>query len=78
MAGEYTARLLWDLAIFMGWVSTVTIFISWHSIRKLKALLQAPLTSGTAAKVCFWQQDFRYCDAIELAPMGLSFVYLFS
>jgi hypothetical protein len=59
MAGEYTARLLWDFAVFLGWVFTVPIFISWHSIRKLKALQQALLTSCTDAKVCFWQQDFR-------------------
>jgi hypothetical protein len=78
MAGEYTARLLWDLAIFIGWVSTVPIIISWHSIRKLKALLRAPLTSGTDAKVRFWRQDFRYWDAVGLAAIGLSFVCLFS
>jgi hypothetical protein len=78
MAGEYTARLLWDLAVFLGWVSTVPIFISRHSIRKLKALRQALLTSGTDAKVRFWQRDFRYWHAVGLAAIGLSFVCLFS
>lgn len=74
MAGEYTARVLWDFAAFMGWISTVPIFISWHSIRMLKALPRVPRTPDIDARARFWQQDFRYRVAVGLTVIGLSVV----